>query len=125
MFASHIPTTNFAWDVYARQLVKLGYGYPLWKPSPGEDGEIKIGDVGLLMEGGGFLRIFNTITREDDNHRNLPEDAELFDVSRSYTRTDRQELSAGYHFRENITKIEVPGTASVSVCSPIFINSRY
>ncbi|KAH9932551.1 uncharacterized protein B0H18DRAFT_871263 [Fomitopsis serialis] len=43
---------------YARELVGMGYGFPLWDPEPERHGEVLIGDVGFLVKGR-FHRLFN------------------------------------------------------------------
>ncbi|KZT00242.1 uncharacterized protein LAESUDRAFT_764782 [Laetiporus sulphureus 93-53] len=48
-------------EVYAKQLFKLGKGYPLWIPEPRRrEDNVVIGDVGFLNRGG-FFRIFNAM----------------------------------------------------------------
>ena len=63
--------------VYARQLLSLGYGYPLWTPEPSNqflryrrDG-LRIGDVGVVdPEDGSFDVFFNIcLHREHPFHR--------------------------------------------------------
>ena len=54
------------WDIYARQLSPLGYGYPLLYPEhPNEHGygPADIGDVGSIVEGK-FTPFFNVINKE-------------------------------------------------------------
>ncbi|KZT63899.1 hypothetical protein DAEQUDRAFT_679571 [Daedalea quercina L-15889] len=50
-------------DVYAQQLFRLGYGYPLWDPQTPR-GEVYVGDVGFIDEGS-FHRVFNATNPED------------------------------------------------------------
>lgn len=39
-------------DIYAEQLMRLDYGYPLWHPEPPNDEkEVLIGDVGFIRDG--------------------------------------------------------------------------
>ena len=52
-------------EIYASQLVHLGYGHPLWYPEPDLVGEIKIGDVGYIDDGK-FIRLFNACRTERD-----------------------------------------------------------
>lgn len=54
-----------AWDVYARHLMTIGRGYPLWNPQPNKrcnsdrfDPPVQIGDVGYITSGT-FIRLFN------------------------------------------------------------------
>ena len=71
-----------AWDIYAEQLISLGYGHPQWFPEPCPDaGEIRIGDVGYLRKGR-FFRIFNAMLSANDpiNTRNgVPQSFEMFE----------------------------------------------
>ncbi len=46
-------------SVYAEQLGMSRRGLPLWYPEP-QNGEVEIGDVGLLHDGG-FHRFFNVL----------------------------------------------------------------
>ena len=51
------------WNIYAEQLLPLGYGHALWYPEPAkaDDREVHIGDVGYLHDG--QLRpLFNTMS---------------------------------------------------------------
>ncbi|KAL6305688.1 hypothetical protein BKA93DRAFT_845260 [Sparassis latifolia] len=53
-----MPPSTHASVVYAEQLSRLGYCYPLWDPEPTQFGEVLLGDVGHIFEGQ-FFRIFN------------------------------------------------------------------
>ncbi|KAM5540307.1 hypothetical protein V8D89_006126 [Ganoderma adspersum] len=48
------------WDIYAKQLLPLGYGHPLWMPEPNSGREVFIGDVGWLNTGE-FRALFNSM----------------------------------------------------------------
>ena len=63
------------YNIYAKQLLAMRQGYPLWHPEiERERGlEIKVGDIGHLHEGA-FIRIFNA-TLPDDH-----EDHQMFGV---------------------------------------------
>lgn len=52
-------------ELYASQLVDLGYGHPLWYPEPTKDGVIEIGDIGYIDDGS-FRRLFNALCDEKD-----------------------------------------------------------
>ncbi|OCH91317.1 hypothetical protein OBBRIDRAFT_792365 [Obba rivulosa] len=57
--SSSYPRIVSPYAIYARQLLPLGFGMPLWNPEQGTDsGDVFIGDVGFL-EDGGFHRVFN------------------------------------------------------------------
>ena len=51
--------------VYSEQLLAKGHGLPLWEPEPSELGEVQIGDVGFI-DNGGFCRLFNATRPADD-----------------------------------------------------------
>ncbi|EMD37750.1 response regulator receiver [Gelatoporia subvermispora B] len=60
------PADEFhANKVYAEQLFPLGHGMPLWEPEPNGTGEVEIGDVGYIQDGG-FYRLFNATHTRDD-----------------------------------------------------------
>lgn len=72
----HLPTMGKSlnpYEVYASQLIHLGYGHPLWDPEPPKSGPVEIGDVGFVSEGR-FHRLFNAIRSQDDpiNQGNVP-----------------------------------------------------
>lgn len=62
-------------EIYASQLVHLGYGHPLWHPEPTKFGDVEIGDVGYVDDGC-FYRLFNAIRSMDDpaNKDGVPAD---------------------------------------------------
>ncbi|RDX43503.1 hypothetical protein OH76DRAFT_1192777 [Lentinus brumalis] len=69
-----------AWDIYAKELLHLGFGHPLWIPEPSpESGEVQLGDVGYLSQGK-FCFLFNCMRGADDqvNRRGVPEGFEVF-----------------------------------------------
>ncbi|KAM5544405.1 hypothetical protein V8D89_002065 [Ganoderma adspersum] len=53
-----------AWEVYTKLLFKRGHGHPLWEPEPTQSGEVLIGDVGYMLDGG-FYRLFNATLPAD------------------------------------------------------------
>ncbi|EKM59339.1 uncharacterized protein PHACADRAFT_136937 [Phanerochaete carnosa HHB-10118-sp] len=66
--------TSSSADVYAQELRRHGHGEPLWFPEPVvKFGEVLIGDVGYLDDGG-FYRLFNVLRPADDpiNVRGVP-----------------------------------------------------
>lgn len=74
-------STEAAWDIYAKELVPLAFGYPLWGPEPdSRHGEVQLGDVGYLHEGY-FCFLFATMAPADDPrnmHSGVPADFEMF-----------------------------------------------
>ncbi|KAI0351924.1 hypothetical protein OH77DRAFT_1486696 [Trametes cingulata] len=53
-----------ACKVYTKLMFQRGHGYPLWEPEPNEAGELLIGDVGYILDGG-FYRLFNATLPAD------------------------------------------------------------
>ncbi|CCM01072.1 uncharacterized protein FIBRA_03120 [Fibroporia radiculosa] len=50
---------DHAWNAYARQLLPLGFGHPLFFPEPSrKQGQIELGDVGWIVRGS-FRRLLN------------------------------------------------------------------
>ena len=73
------------WDIYAQQLLPVGYGHPLWVPEPSSTSgrEVLIGDVGWLKEGE-FRALFNSMRDEEDpvnQEKNVPRDFTVFSPS--------------------------------------------
>ncbi|KAH9919048.1 uncharacterized protein B0H18DRAFT_912562 [Fomitopsis serialis] len=99
-------------EVYAQQLVKYGWGYPLWEPEPEEPwDEILIGDVGYF-ERGGFCRLFNAI-EDSDGHiqtRKYPPGIERFDPGpdpSSSVRRKTNAVSEGPHASATVRRVEI------------------
>ena len=70
-----------AWDIYAKELQPLGYGYPLWHPEPSpEHGEVQLGDVGCVRNGR-FEFLFNCMCAADEpiNARGVPRHFRVFE----------------------------------------------
>ena len=65
------------WNIYAEQLLPLGYGHPLLyaEPDLATHREVLVGDIGTLRKSH-FLPLFNTIRPADDplNQGNVPDD---------------------------------------------------
>ena len=73
------------WDIYAQQLLPVGYGHPLWVPEPSSTSgrEVLIGDVGWLKEGE-FRALFNSMRDKEDpvnQEKNVPRDFTVFSPS--------------------------------------------
>ena len=72
------------YNIYAKQLLTMRQGYPLWHPEIERDRglEVQVGDVGYLYEGT-FIRIFNAILQVDHpDHKmfGVPKDHKPFEV---------------------------------------------
>ena len=107
-----------AWDVYAQELLPLGYGYPLWDPSPDpHSGAIEIGDVGFI-ENGQFVRLFNpTLPREHPVNRvwGLPKDFRRLDIADRLVFDKELTFSSDSLCSRHVTKAEVNAKLDVSV----------
>ncbi|KAI0787285.1 hypothetical protein C8Q74DRAFT_1196659 [Fomes fomentarius] len=105
-----------AWDIYAEQLLPLGYGHPLWVPEPGvESGEVRIGDVGYLRAGG-FRFMFNSTHNSDDpiNRRmGVPSEFRAFDPpEQMFVRRPNEIMQTQLH-SSSLRSNSVAGVASV------------
>ena len=82
--AEPLPTTETGAAVYAEELSHVGHGIPMWHPEPLSNGQVELGDVGIL-NGNGFHRLFNVLV--DDHHpwnwHGAPDDFTKYRVSRS------------------------------------------
>ncbi|CCM03868.1 uncharacterized protein FIBRA_06019 [Fibroporia radiculosa] len=101
-----------AYNVYAEQLSRIGYGYPLWDPEPTEYGEVIIGDVGFVSEGA-FYRLFNATRPADDTSQKLrvPDGYRPL-PSESYAPKKRS-IAPGHLHSQTLTDISVNGSFTV------------
>ncbi|KAI0369573.1 WD40 repeat-like protein [Pilatotrama ljubarskyi] len=111
-------TTDLAWDIYAKSLVHLGYGYPLWMPDAVSDGsgsQIQVGDVGWLSRGS-FRPLLRTRTTERDAqpHRVLPEQYQAFDPPNIVIDERPNAITQQMLFSRNMKSIEVSGGLSLN-----------
>ena len=76
-------------QIYASNLLPLREGYPLWIPEPDEElplcyrqSGVRIGDVGVIGQNGGFQFLFNICSSADDpvNQGGVPPSFERIDV---------------------------------------------
>ena len=104
-------------EVYAQQLYRLAYGYPLWEPEPKEgQGEVEIGDVGYLRQGG-FYRLFNAMKAPDDKiqHLGVPADFQMHDPGRMRPVEATNTINAGPLFSSTVRHIKVESDVGTSV----------
>ncbi|KAI0350532.1 WD40 repeat-like protein [Trametes cingulata] len=111
-------TTDLAWDIYAKSLVHLGYGYPLWMPDSVSDStgqHIQIGDVGWLSRGS-FRPLLRTRTTERDAqpHRVLPVNYQPFNPPNIVIDERRNVIEQQMLFSRNLKSIEVSGGLSIN-----------
>lgn len=113
------------WDIYARQLIPLGYGYPLLYPEhPNEHGHgpADIGDVGVIVEGK-FTPFFNVVNKESplnivSNQRSYakkPDFVQLMLYSEMLDRTDIR-ISEGIVRNEEEKTLNLEGGGGVGEC---------
>lgn len=108
-----MPTPTPA-DIYADQLVRLGYGYPLWEPEPTKHGEVLIGDVGYVLDGA-FYRLFNAMRGADDpvNAAGVPEEFEVLRVgTRLLYQSNDDFLQPGPLHTTSMTSRQIAGVIS-------------
>ncbi|KAH9919631.1 WD40-repeat-containing domain protein [Fomitopsis serialis] len=103
-----------AHDVYAQQLFKLALGYPLWEPEPKNargQGEVLIGDVGYLGQGG-FYRFFNAMREAEDSiHIAVPPNFKKFQLGMIPIITANNVINEGPLFSQTVRRLEVGGGA--------------
>lgn len=95
------------WDVYAKQLFHFGYGHPLWEPELKQgSGEVLIGDVGYLLNGG-FYRIFNA-TKDAENPiqvYGIPEEFERIDLGPMVPTGTPKVIEQGPMFSQSVKEL--------------------
>ena len=109
-----------AWDIYAKELLPLGYGHPLWGPEPSlEFGEVHLGDVGYLREGR-FCFLFNALKAADSPaHQALgvPEDFQIFNPPHLMLKQRQNEITQRQLHNKNLQSTAIAAAASVGcVC---------
>ncbi|KAI0642071.1 hypothetical protein C8Q79DRAFT_918179 [Trametes meyenii] len=104
-----------ACDVYTRLLCERGYGHPLWFPEPSQAGEVMLGDVGYIDDGG-FSRIFNaTLPPEDPaNHLGVPEGYTPLEYPAYVVKDRPNALSPGPLCSKSVSVTEIGGYVSTS-----------
>ena len=102
-------------SVYAKQLARLGYGYPLWFPEPEDGHEVQLGDVGFI-DGGRFRRLFNAMTGEGFYTEQRPEGFERLEIDERFIRYSEC-LQAGF-YSSNMVLYDTPGYVTSYVPFP-------
>ncbi|KAF9074531.1 hypothetical protein BDP27DRAFT_1288054 [Rhodocollybia butyracea] len=101
-------------EVYARLLFRKQRGYALWKPKPDErlpepykQEGVRIGDVGVLNEFGGFDDLFNACLPADHpiNAGRVPPDFKQLHIDESDTKGSTQEYQPGSHVANNQSQV--------------------
>lgn len=90
--------------IYAQQLFKLSFGYPLWEPEPkAGQGEVETGDVGFL-ELGGFYRLFNAM-KEAHEQASVPDNFKKLDMNQPPARASNV-IASGPLFSQSVHEID-------------------
>ena len=112
---SNTRPTRYAWDTYAEQLFPQGHGYPLWMPDPDPSaGEVRIGDVGWIDQGGCF-QLFNSTRNPDDRQvqGSVPSDFERLDPSTLHIAGPHQRITQRCVYSRTIEDFSMSGNASM------------
>ncbi|KAL1676975.1 hypothetical protein EV122DRAFT_291440 [Schizophyllum commune] len=114
-------------QIYAESLLPLREGYPLWIPEPDEElplcyrqSGVRIGDVGVIGQDGGFQFLFNICSSADDpvNQGGVPPSFERIDMgaasynSTYYTRSGAFVQSAD--FARRVIAVEAGAEAAIA-----------
>jgi hypothetical protein len=101
-------------QIYARNLLSKGYGYPMWFPEPFDNlpdvykaNGVRIGDVGIITVHGSFDFLFNICVSSDDpiNCHGVPEGFEQVEYTPLEVSTHVRGHASGADFRSaSITK---------------------
>ena len=105
-----------AWSIYAQQLFHHRYGYPLWMPEYDPRlGEVEIGDVGWINEGG-FYPLFNTLKSIDEPQPRgvVPEGHESMNVSSLIISDPRQIVTQPLLCGGSIKQVKASATVTAS-----------
>ena len=102
-----------ACEVYTKLLFQRGHGHPLWEPEPTASGEVLIGDVGYIFDGG-FYRLFNaTLPSGHAIHERwgVPAAYEPFDFPEALLHHRPNALAAGGICSRSVLAITAEGSA--------------
>ncbi|OBZ65404.1 Vegetative incompatibility protein HET-E-1 [Grifola frondosa] len=107
------------YNIYAKQLFHLAKGYPLWVPEHTKFGEVLIGDVGYLHDGG-FYRLFNaTLPANHDIHTEfgVPDDYEPLKINRYGLNETKNWIKSGEHMSKTVKNMTISANASAAIVS--------
>ncbi|PIL29922.1 hypothetical protein GSI_07832 [Ganoderma sinense ZZ0214-1] len=113
-------SSAYSRDVYAQLLSLRGHGLPLWEPEPTRFGEVLIGDVGY-MQNGGFFRLFNSILPAEDpvNLGGVPQDYKQLQIPDTLRHHTRHALGAGAICSKGVAAVNVDASAEVGIGTPL------
>ena len=117
-----IPMDTHIWDVYAKNLFPLGFGYPLWKPdpAPGHRG-VEIGDVGRL-ERGEFRTLFSTMQPDTAvQAKGVPEGYVQFATHPGSIHGPREEIMQPIIHSRTIRRLDASAGLTVSPSLPRYV----
>ncbi|KAI0350495.1 WD40 repeat-like protein [Trametes cingulata] len=117
-----MATATHAWDIYARSLIHLGHGYPLWMPdpdpgTPGGPWEVEIGDVGWIRQGS-FKHLLRCRNRAEDPQPHMAavgEDYEQFAPRNLVITGPRERIAQPVLHSRSVKNIELFGGVSTNV----------
>ncbi|TBU30104.1 hypothetical protein BD311DRAFT_659806 [Dichomitus squalens] len=108
---------GIACEVYTKLLFQRGHGHPLWEPEPTASGEVLIGDVGYILDGG-FYRLFNATLAADDavNQRyGVPDGYEPLKVPPTLKHVRANALQAGPICSKSVTAVTADASLQAGV----------
>ncbi|OBZ65320.1 hypothetical protein A0H81_14755 [Grifola frondosa] len=104
-----------------------GRGMPLWEPEPTGPGEVLLGDVGYMGDGG-FYRLFNTTRGPDDPihaQYGVPDGFEQFTYVEHLCQERKHAIPPGPLCSRNIVKIDVEGSFAIGTGEAIGGGCRF
>ena len=112
-------------EIYARNLLPLRHGYPLWRPKPQHPSPeynitgVQVGDVGFITRDGEFEFLFNICLPKDHifQHYGVPDNFEQFKefVSIKEDPTMYGQMSCVASAQTEVRKLSVEGSSSSEV----------
>ena len=109
--------TSSSFDIFAKELMPLRHGYPLWVPESHDDREVYLGDVGWLSDGG-LHALFNC-TENSDSPRNgrfgVPYDFERLEINSSHLSATSKYIAKPVVCSRSMRKIKVAGQIAANM----------
>ena len=101
--------TTPCWDTFARELVPLQYGLPLWVPESHDNREVNLGDIAWKSDGGLHVLFNCTKSAEDPlNERfGVPQDFKALDINNTHLSSTNQFITNPTICSRSIRKFEV------------------
>ena len=104
------------YNIYAKQLLGMRQGYPLWHPEVerGQGLEIQVGDVGYLHEGT-FIRFLNaTLKADHPDHKmfGVPDGHQPFKVNR-FLQREQANVIESHLCSRSVSSFGLEGSATM------------